>query len=136
MRRKLPTDFVSSAHESRAIRRSTMWRIPPLRRYSTSTGVSQRHLAMNSMLDPSGLGRRHLAPADGAAGRRRCRSANVSVPSSPRLSAVSPSGNVSGSTPIITRLERWIRSKLVAMTALTPSSNVPLAAQSREEPMP
>ena len=35
-----------------------------------------------------------------------------------------------------TRLERWIRSKLVAITARTPSRAVPLAAQSREEPDP
>ena len=34
------------------------------------------------------------------------------------------------------RLERWIRSKEVASTALTPSSRVPLAAQSREDPEP
>ena len=35
-----------------------------------------------------------------------------------------------------TRFERWMRSKLSATTALTPSSRVPLAAQSREEPVP
>ena len=35
-----------------------------------------------------------------------------------------------------TRLERWMRSKLSAMTAFTPSSSVPLAAQSRDEPVP
>ena len=35
-----------------------------------------------------------------------------------------------------TRLERWMRSKLWAMTARTPSSLVPLAAQSRDEPLP
>ena len=35
-----------------------------------------------------------------------------------------------------TRLERWIRSKLSAMTARIPSSRGPLAAQSREEPDP
>ena len=34
------------------------------------------------------------------------------------------------------RLLRWIRSKLWAITARMPSSSVPLAAQSREEPMP
>ena len=34
------------------------------------------------------------------------------------------------------RLERWMRSKLSAITALTPSSIVPLAAQSRELPVP
>ena len=35
-----------------------------------------------------------------------------------------------------TRLLRWMRSKLCAMTALTPRSRVPLAAQSRELPVP
>ena len=35
-----------------------------------------------------------------------------------------------------TRFERWIRSKLLAITALTPSSAVPFAAQSRELPVP
>src|SRR5882757_6872331 len=34
------------------------------------------------------------------------------------------------------RLERWMRSKLSAITALTPSNMVPLAAQSRELPVP
>ncbi len=34
------------------------------------------------------------------------------------------------------RLERWMRSKLSVMTALTPSGEVPFAAQSREEPEP
>ena len=35
-----------------------------------------------------------------------------------------------------TRFERWMRSKLSAITALTPSSAVPFAAQSRDEPAP
>jgi len=35
-----------------------------------------------------------------------------------------------------TRLERWIRSKLRAITALTPRSCVPFAAQSRDDPVP
>jgi hypothetical protein len=34
------------------------------------------------------------------------------------------------------RFERWMRSKDWAMTARTPSSRVPLAAQSRDEPVP
>ena len=34
------------------------------------------------------------------------------------------------------RFERWMRSYDSAMTALTPSSAVPLAAQSRDEPEP
>ena len=35
-----------------------------------------------------------------------------------------------------TRLLRWMRSKLSAITALTPSRAGPLAAQSRELPLP
>ena len=35
-----------------------------------------------------------------------------------------------------TRLERWMRSKLSAMTAVMPRSMVPLAAQSLLLPMP
>ena len=35
-----------------------------------------------------------------------------------------------------TRLLRWMRSKLRVMTALTPNNKVPLAAQSRDEPVP
>ena len=35
-----------------------------------------------------------------------------------------------------TRLVRWMRSKLSAITAFTPSSITPLAAQSRDEPEP
>ena len=60
----------------------------------------------------------------------------ISSPVSPSDCALSPSGNCSGSTPIPTRLERWMRSKLCAITARTPSSFVPFAAQSREEPVP
>ena len=44
--------------------------------------------------------------------------------------------NCSGSTPMPIRLLRWMRSKLRATTALMPSSCVPLAAQSRLEPVP
>ncbi|KAG1369410.1 hypothetical protein G6F59_018711 [Rhizopus arrhizus] len=60
----------------------------------------------------------------------------TSEPSRPRLCAFSPLRNCSGSTPMPTRLERWMRSKLSATTAFTPSSRVPLAAQSRDEPVP
>ena len=55
---------------------------------------------------------------------------------SPSESASSPSSNTRGSTPMPTRLERWIRSKLLAITAATPRRRVPFAAQSREEPVP
>jgi hypothetical protein len=44
--------------------------------------------------------------------------------------------NTSGSTPMPTRFERWMRSKLSTTTAFTPSRKVPFAAQSRDEPMP
>ena len=49
---------------------------------------------------------------------------------------VTPAGNCSGSTPMPTRFERWMRSKLSAITARTPSRRVPFAAQSRDEPAP
>ena len=55
----------------------------------------------------------------------------VSLPVSLRLVRLSPALNCSGNTPMPTRLERWMRSKLSAITALTPSRLVPLAAQSR-----
>ena len=47
-----------------------------------------------------------------------------------------PSSKTSGRMPMPTRFERWMRSKLCAITARTPSSLVPFAAQSREEPVP
>ncbi|MDT4852777.1 hypothetical protein FQZ97_870210 [compost metagenome] len=60
----------------------------------------------------------------------------VSLPVIPSVCALSLPLNCSGSTPMPTRLERWMRSKLRATTALMPSSCVPLAAQSRLEPVP
>src|SRR5581483_9091641 len=60
----------------------------------------------------------------------------VSVPSSFNVCAVVPSLNCNGSTPMPTRFERWMRSKLCATTTLTPSRFVPFAAQSRELPVP
>ena len=47
-----------------------------------------------------------------------------------------PARKVSGMTPMPTRFERWMRSKLSAITTFTPSRKVPFAAQSRDEPMP
>ena len=64
------------------------------------------------------------------------RMVTFSSPFRPRLCQLVPSSSTSGSTPMPTRLERWMRSKLCAITARTPSSRVPLAAQSREEPVP
>ncbi len=60
----------------------------------------------------------------------------VSSPVSPSDLRVSPPVNSNGITPMPTRLERWMRSKLSAITALTPRRAVPLAAQSRLEPAP
>ena len=60
----------------------------------------------------------------------------VSSPLMPSDCAESAPRNCSGSTPMPTRLARWMRSKLRAITAFTPSSCVPLAAQSRDEPVP
>ncbi len=60
----------------------------------------------------------------------------VSSPVRPRPVRVSPSANCRGRIPIPTRLERWMRSKLSAMTARTPRSAGPLAAQSRDDPDP
>ena len=60
----------------------------------------------------------------------------TSVPSSPSDLADLPSGNCSGMTPMPIRLERWMRSNDSAITARTPSSRVPLAAQSRDDPEP
>ncbi len=56
----------------------------------------------------------------------------VSSPVMPSDCTVSVPLNCSGSTPMPTRLERWMRSKLLAITAFTPRSCVPFAAQSRE----
>ncbi len=53
----------------------------------------------------------------------------------PSDSQESPGLNCSGSTPMPTRFERVMRSKLLQTTALMPSSWVPLAAQSRLEPV-
>ncbi len=61
---------------------------------------------------------------------------NVSLPTSFNVCALSLPMNCSGNTPMPTRLLRWMRSKLRAITALTPSSCVPFAAQSRDDPVP
>jgi hypothetical protein len=45
----------------------------------------------------------------------------VSCPVSPRDARFSPALKTSGNTPMPTRFERWMRSKLSAMTAFTPS---------------
>ena len=45
---------------------------------------------------------------------------NVSFPDNPRFAAVWPSKYSKGNIPIPTKLDRWILSKLSAITALTP----------------
>jgi hypothetical protein len=60
----------------------------------------------------------------------------VSSPVSPSESALVPSGNCRGRTPMPIRLLRWMRSYDSAITARTPSSAVPFAAQSRDDPDP
>ncbi|KAG1307608.1 hypothetical protein G6F62_015194 [Rhizopus arrhizus] len=54
----------------------------------------------------------------------------------PSVAGVTPSGRRRGSMPIPIRLDRWIRSKLTARTARMPKRRCPLAAQSRDEPVP
>ena len=61
---------------------------------------------------------------------------NVSLPLMPSEAADSPLKNSRGTIPIWTRLDRWMRSKLSAMTARTPKSRGPFAAQSRLDPDP
>jgi len=56
--------------------------------------------------------------------------ANVSWPVNPRLFASCPALVLERRTPIPARFERWMRSKLLAITARTPRSIVPFAAQS------
>ena len=114
--------------------RSTYGRMPPCRNATSSSGVSMRASAWNSIaLSPSPIARTVMRPP----GRSPCAmpvSSYRSRPVSPSDAAVAPLWNCSGSTPMFTRLLRWIRSKLSAMTALTPSSSVPFAAQSRDDP--
>jgi hypothetical protein len=68
--------------------------------------------------------------------RARPRIVNSSDPSRPSDWRDCPSANVTGSTPIPTRLERWMRSNDSAITAETPRRFGPFAAQSRDEPDP
>ena len=76
------------------------------------------------------------SPSGVASVRPRDRSPRASPARSARASSGSRPANWSGRIPIPTRFERWIRSKLSAMTTFTPSSAGPLAAQSREDPEP
>ena len=117
--------------------RSTYGRMPPCRNAASSSGVSMRASALKRTGAPSGR-RASTAISPRAAGRSampvtRERLLGPSGRGSPRSR---PPRNCSGSTPMFTRLLRWMRSKLSAMTAFTPSSSVPFAAQSRDEPEP
>src|SRR6185436_20275817 len=47
-----------------------------------------------------------------------------------------PSSKQSGTTPMPIKLDRWMRSNDWVITARMPSRVEPLAAQSREEPVP
>ena len=73
---------------------------------------------------------------DAGGGRRRSWIVKVSLPSSFSVWRVDPFRELERDTPMPTRFERWMRSKLSVMTARTPSRLVPFAAQSRDEPVP
>ena len=110
--------------------------MPPWRKYSTSTGVSIRSVSATSWTDPEARRIRSVMRWRGESAPSTPGRSSRSVPSSESAAGSRPSGSWNGSTPMPTRLARWIRSKLRATTARTPSSLVPLAAQSREEPVP
>src|SRR6185312_2881845 len=114
--------------------RSTYCRMPPWRKNSRSFGVSSITCTLNCFLLPSSAVA--VTVASFALPLSRPVMSKLSRPVRPSDLAFSPALNCSGSTPMPTRLERWMRSKLSVITALTPSSRVPLAAQSREEPVP
>ena len=94
------------------------------------------HFCLETALGAVGIDQLPQRQPDAAAGRPLRQIVTVSAPVKVSDFQVTPSANCSGSTPMPTRLERWMRSKLSAITARTPSSWVPLAAQSRDEPVP
>ena len=101
-----------------------------------SLGVSMRTIASNAFSEPSPD---RILTCNGCPGTSSCATpvtSKVSKPVSWRLSADIPAANSRGKTPMPMRLLRWMRSKLSASTTRTPSSRVPLAAQSRDEPEP
>ena len=73
---------------------------------------------------------------DGDTGKLRLLEASTTGYTELASAQVLAGQEVWGRTPMPTRLVLWMRSKLSAMTALTPSSFTPLAAQSRDEPEP
>ena len=108
-------------------------RMPPARNTSRSNGVSIRARIVNSRPSAS------TVTSSGSGRRRRARPGRemryTSWPVSPSdRRRVAGRGTRAGSTPIPTRFERWMRSKLSTSTARTPSSSDPFAAQSRDEP--
>src|SRR4029079_6896737 len=82
---------------------STNGRIPPCRRYSRSRGVSRRTRAVTSVSSA-----RTVTSVASALSIPLIE--NVSRPVRPIDSAFSPSEYCSGTIPIISRFERWIRS--------------------------
>ncbi len=76
--------------------------------------------------------------ASGAASDRPATrvSVTVSSPFSPIDCQEAHPRRSAATRPCRRGLERWIRSKLWQITARTPSSRVPFAAQSRDEPLP
>src|SRR5260370_1084131 len=66
----------------------------------------------------------------------RPRRVNGSRPVRPRDLALSRGANSSGRMPVPTRFDRWMRTKFSAITARTPRSSGPFAAQSRDDPLP
>src|SRR5947208_10381363 len=77
-------------------------------------GVSMRDLTLISRIAPSGRLSRNDRSCCGRISAARSMSM-VSSPFRPRDCAESVPVNCSGSTPMPTRLERWMRSKLVGM---------------------
>lgn len=105
--------------------------MPPLSRYLTSTYVSTREVVIKLLP----LSQRTSMSCDGRSSVGKI-IVNRSLPVSPRVETFSLGLNCNGTTPMPTRFDRWIRSKLSAMTTFTPCKNGPFAAQSREEPHP
>ena len=99
--------------------RSTYGRMPPWRNATSSSGVSMRAVAVNSLRLPSAPSRTTRIVSARRQSPRRCRgSRSCSRPVSSSDAAFCPSLNCSGSTPMFTRLLRWMRSKLSAMHRL------------------
>jgi hypothetical protein len=107
--------------------------MPPFWKYVSSTCVSKRSTQVNFF--PS-----FVVTATSMPGLMFSTSGMwmvyLSKPVRPRDSASSPALKQRGIKPMPTRLLRWMRSKLFAITAFTPCRYGPLAAQSRELPLP